>query len=255
MARRPVEEDAVSLFPFLSVLACVIGTLTLMIMALALSQMDTEEVSGAEDHEAVKRELEEVQEEIKQLVDKVGNLDETTRELSESRQQKDKLETELVQLADTMPEEPETVDLAPRLADLKTLEAELAEIEKQIVPMDEELKKRTAPPEEAVVMIRPGGSGVDIEPTFVECRADSIVLYESDPPKRIPKSEIATNTVYLDLLDHIAANKKRSIIFLIRDDAIGTYSAARNVARGKYARNGKLPVIGHGQLDLSMFES
>ena len=50
MARRPAEEDGVSLFPFLSVLACVIGTLTLMIMALALGQMDTEEVASAEDY-------------------------------------------------------------------------------------------------------------------------------------------------------------------------------------------------------------
>ncbi len=254
MARRPAEEDGVSLFPFLSVLACVIGTLTLMIMALALGQMDTEEVASAEDYEAIKRKLAEVQEEIEQLTAKVGTLDESIRKLVESRTKMDDLTIKLMELTQEMPEEPETVDMEPRLADLKTLEAELAALEKQLAPMEEELKKRTAPPEEAVVMIRPGGTGVDIEPTFVECRVDSIVIYENKQPKRIPKSEIATNTVYLKLLDRTVKNKKRSIIFLIRDDGIGTYLSARSVARRKYARNGKLPVIGHGQLDLSMFE-
>jgi len=255
MARRPDEEDAVSLFPFLSVLACVIGTLTLMIMAMALSQMDTKEVSNAEAHEATKRKLEEVQQEIKQLTAKVGTLDQSMRALDDARRKKNELTVKLMELAEKMPEEHESVDMTPRLADLEKLEAELAEIEKQLAPKEEELKKRTAPPEEAVVMIRPGGSGVDIEPTFVECRADSIVIYGSNRPKRIPKSEIASNTVFLKLLNRTAANKKRSVIFLIRDDGIGTYYAARNVARGRYARNGKLPVIGHGQLDLSMFES
>lgn len=255
MVRRVEEEDAVSLFPFLSVLACVIGTLTLMIMALALGQMDTEEVSNAADHEKAKRELAEAQADIKELIAKVGSLDVSLRELTAAREEKDELTVRLMQLTENMPEEPEQIDLTKRLADLEKLELELAELEKQLVPLEEELAKRTAPPKEAVVMIRPGGTGVDIDPTFVECRADSIVIYENKKPNRIPKSQIATDEVYQKLLAAVAGNKKRSVIFLIRDDAIGTYTAARNVARAKYARNGKLPVIGHGKLDLSMFEA
>ena len=38
-SRPPKREFASSLFPFLSVLACVIGTLTLLIAALALGQV------------------------------------------------------------------------------------------------------------------------------------------------------------------------------------------------------------------------
>lgn len=255
MVRRVEEEDAVSLFPFLSVLACVIGTLTLMIMALALGQMDTEEVSNAEDHENARRQLAEAQADIKELIAKVGDLDVSLRELTAARQEKDELTVRLMQLTEDMPEELEPVDLSTRVADLQQLEQELAELEKQLVPLEEEFARRTAPPEEAVVMIRPGGTGVDIDPTFVECRSDSIVIYENKKPTRIPKSQIATDEAYLKLLNGVAGNKKRSVIFLIRDDAIGTYTAARNVARQKYARNGKLPVIGHGKLDLSMFEA
>ena len=49
-SRRTKRDFASSLFPFLSVLACVIGTLTLLIAALALGQvaedlLDAENVS------------------------------------------------------------------------------------------------------------------------------------------------------------------------------------------------------------------
>ena len=44
MARRRKKSITVSLFPFMSILACVIGTLTLMLTAMALGQMDNEVV-------------------------------------------------------------------------------------------------------------------------------------------------------------------------------------------------------------------
>lgn len=159
MVRRVEEEDAVPLFPFLSVLACVIGTPTLMIMALALSQMDTEEVSNAADHENAKLQLAEAHEDTKELIAKVGSLDVSLRELTAARQENDESAVRLMQLTDNMPEEPEQIDLTKRLADLEKLESELAEPEKQLFPMEKELAKRTAPPKEAVVMIRPGRTG------------------------------------------------------------------------------------------------
>ena len=48
MARRPqVEDDDVSLFPFLSIIAAVIGVLTLMIAAVTLGQMNQDDVKEA----------------------------------------------------------------------------------------------------------------------------------------------------------------------------------------------------------------
>ena len=60
MGRRPTDNDnEVSLFPFLSILACIIGVLTLMISTLALSQMDNDVVAAAEEFERVSRVLDE----------------------------------------------------------------------------------------------------------------------------------------------------------------------------------------------------
>ena len=48
MVRRPqVEDDDVSLFPFLSIIAAVIGVLTLMIAAVTLGQMNQADVKDA----------------------------------------------------------------------------------------------------------------------------------------------------------------------------------------------------------------
>ena len=53
MARRAKTKVTVSLFPFMSILACVIGTLTLMLTAMALGQMDNDVVLSAERYEKV----------------------------------------------------------------------------------------------------------------------------------------------------------------------------------------------------------
>ena len=57
----------------------------------------------------------------------------------------------------------------------------------------------------------------------------------------------------MKLLDRVADNDKATIIFLVRDDGLATYELASRIARSRYARNGKLPVIGQGRIDLSLF--
>ena len=79
--------------------------------------------------------------------------------------------------------------------------------------------------DEAEVIIQPGGSGVNLEPTFVECTAADVVIYEDDPPKRVRKADLKTDATFLALLDGIAANPTKTVIFLVRDDALSTYFA------------------------------
>jgi hypothetical protein len=56
--RRNAEDEGVSLFPFLSIIACVIGVLTLLISTMSLAQMGTEDVASLEQYEKIQRELE-----------------------------------------------------------------------------------------------------------------------------------------------------------------------------------------------------
>ncbi|NDH94779.1 MAG: hypothetical protein EBZ13_09685, partial [Planctomycetia bacterium] len=52
MARRERKKQEVSLFPFLDILACVIGNLILIITAVVLEQVDTKPMAEVVDREA-----------------------------------------------------------------------------------------------------------------------------------------------------------------------------------------------------------
>jgi len=254
MSRRSKEdEDGISLFPFLSVLACVIGLFTLLITAFAVVQIDTEGVAQAEELEHVAAEIVEVDAELADLETQSAAAGDKLQELQQLQAELQRVTAQLDQLKAKTPAEAAPVDLEALRAQIKALEEEIAKLNEQVGALEKQVADLPEPPKGAVVEIRPGGTGVDIEPTFIECRSDSIVLHEANPPKRIPRNELATNPDFLAALKYVAAGEKRSIIFLLRSDAIDVYYAVADIARQNYARNGKLPVIGQGEIDLSVF--
>ena len=100
--RKRGDEHAVSLFPFLSILACVIGTLTLMITGLALSQMDSPAVAAALDLEQIEAELQLKQRDVEQLRNDVTASEQsagrTHRDLQSARAQLAELAREIDRL-------------------------------------------------------------------------------------------------------------------------------------------------------------
>ena len=136
---------------------------------------------------------------------------------------------------------------------IEQLKKEIADTTTEIKDAREKIANRKAPPTEASVQIRPSGSGSKLKPMFIECTSAGLVLFNGPKPVRVRRAELTTNADYLALLKKIADTKDETIIFLIRDNAVGTYNSARKVALENYARNGKLPIIGTGKLDLSIF--
>jgi hypothetical protein len=266
MSRRTKKsKQAVSLFPFLSILACVIGTLTLMITALALGQMDTDEVASLEKFELAKERLKQLQDAIERLKQQIAQwertADEDRKELAELRIKLDELQREKERLLSGAPEESEEPDMDIPVVDKDAHEKRMAELAEELRRQEDrkkellaELEKRGEPPKEAEVIIQPSGTGVDLQPHFVECAAGGIVIYEGGDPVRVRRADLATDEAFVGLLDRIANNPKARVVFLIRDDGLATYNAASAVATNHYARHGKLPVIGHGKIDLSLFQ-
>ena len=265
MARRRRKQGvSISLFPFLSILACVIGTLTLMITALALGQMDTDEVASQLKLDFLERQIAKTRAEIERLQKKLEEVesgaDELLKQIADAKVELDRLERLRKSLFDQQDKEvkPEIdvplVDEEKHIKRIAQMQQEIKTQEGRKSDLLAQLKELSKPPEEAEVIIQPGGSGVDIVPTFVECAASGVVVYEGDQPWRVRRADLATDEKFLAVLDRVADQPRASVIFLVRDDALGTYYAASNLARAHYARNGKLPVIGHGKIDLSMFQ-
>jgi len=263
MARRPRDnDDDISLFPFLSIIASVIGVLTMMIATLALAQMDTKDVAMIDEYESTARQLTEeeaIVAELQKLIDdRIGpgaasvredlnrnekELAQLLRELTEVQEQLKELEKVKVVIPQLDPAQRESVSSMQN--ELKSLEEELAQLEKELSEREEASQTKTS--------ILPSGSGVNFTPRFVECAAGSIVMHTVDPPKLIRAANMVNDKDFIGLLETVANGVNESVVFLIRSDGLSTYYAARKLCTDREIRNGKLPVIGNGRIDLSHF--
>ena len=266
MARRKRDgAPTVSLFPFLSILACVIGTLTLMISALAIGQMDVPEFDAANEMYEIERKQRRVQNEVAKLEQEVAQrrakASEASKQLADLERQVAELQAEHDRLANKRVEAKPPPAIEPIVKDNEQLKARLRELETERTNLKDDEKKlraeiatRKKPPEEAVVQVKPGGTGMGLKPVFVECTKNSIVIHDKKEPIRVRRADVGKDANYVSLVKEVAQQPNTRIVFLIRDDGMGTYYDARRVATNNYARNGKLPVIGHGKLDLSQFD-
>ncbi|MBI1375162.1 MAG: hypothetical protein GC159_20780 [Phycisphaera sp.] len=267
--RRNKSAPSISLFPFLSILACVIGVLTLLISALALGQIDPSAVEEAEQrfveqeqraaqHEALSQGIITANDRITELKRMITEAETAQKQVAAARAELEQLEAERQKMLAKANDKTsanllaEANRLRVRVAEL---EPELKETKEKIAELKAELADRRKPPEPAKVMIRPGGSGVGLDPSFVECAYSSVVIYEGDKPQRVRRADLATSDVFIDLLKRVAERPDGTIIFLVRTDGLGTYYTARSIARANYVRNGKLPVVGDGEIDLTLFNA
>ena len=214
MARRPRDnDDDISLFPFLSIIASVIGVLTMMIATLALAQMDTKDVALIDEYESTSRELtaeEAAVAELQKIIDdRIGpdaatlrddlkknekELTQLLKELQEVQEQLKQQEKVKVVIPQLDPAQRESV--ASMQGELDSLEEELAQLEKELSERAEASQTRTS--------ILPGGSGVNFTPHFVECAAGSIVMHTVDPPKLIRAADMVNDKDFIALLEKVA---------------------------------------------------
>lgn len=267
--RKRSDGESVSLFPFLSILACVIGTLTLMITAVVLGQMDREQSpevrQRAEEFEKLQQQLAADREEVEKLKQLMAAAEDLREELAAALDEISQLEREQkAQLDESGKTDSEGAKLLAEANRLRKriaeLEPDLPELKIQIEQLEQELKSRKDPPQEAEVVVRPGGSGVKLDPTFVECTTNGVVILDEKNPITIRRGDLnKEGGAFHQLLDRVAGTKDGTVIFLMRPDAVGTYNTARNVARthygpNGYCPNGKLPVSTQGRIDLSLFK-
>lgn len=254
--RRDRAELAVSLFPFLSILACVIGTLTLMIAALALGEMassskahpgainESELALLVDQIEASSRELGETLSEYRQLASlqrqwrKLGFADDTTaaglaRQIDDRRQ----------------------------LADLERMrakrEAEIQALRSAAEVLETEIRSYAEPPDDAPVQILPRGSGPPLAPYFVECRRDGVRVRRKDGDwsEEWDLDEMIDHGRFKVFLEEVRIRGNSTAIFLIRPDGVETARRALLLASTQYVRFGKLAIPGSGEIDFRRYDA
>lgn len=243
MPRRR-KSIVLSLFPFLSILVCVIGTLTLIITGQALGIRDDQSRAvrwqsiptnmQSESFEAVVTQADALERDL-------GALRDVLRELGLPPGEAE-TETRVVQLLR---------ELQSRLAELSHLRYELQVVRKEI--------KKT---QEAINALRLGpkliGSGTDLVPRFVECTKDGIVVdADRDPPQRfkVPFESIKRSARFKEVLRDVRGTKKATVTFLVRPGGVKSFDAAESTADRLKAHNGHVPIPGTAPIDFTQSRS
>lgn len=258
MARRAKSDDSpVSLFPFLSILACVIGSLVLLIAALALSQIgtpsDDEAVRRAEEYIALEKIRDRLEKENQELVARLGESGKLQAEIRVLEQERDRI--------------PEQVPVDP--AQLEKMREEIARLEKESAEKEEEMKRRQEilakmeteiarrlePPKAGFIRVQPSGSGLlaASKPTFVEATKEGIAVHTRNGKRTFTRGEITGHEDMKTFWNNLSSDPKAMLIFLVREEGGSNFQHAAGVANGKNIDYGKIPVPGEGELDLGFF--
>jgi uncharacterized protein YlxW (UPF0749 family) len=269
---RTRSDPEISLFPFLSILVCLIGALVLLIVILTMVQSmmadgrSIEEVVRAREADKLRRELTVITKELDEFKKEVDPARKVIKELEEKKERFVLLRRRLSTSAEDKKKlDQQLADLQKKLEDaitqIEQMQKEQPAIKAAIAKLKAEIAARklniNAKPKLIVQQTGSGSAGADTKLHFVECNASGIVVHRQEgEPLRITSGSIGTDPAYNEFLREIAADPKNMVLFLLRDDGLGSYNRAAGWADSNFStlRTGKLPLPGQGEVDLSQFK-
>lgn len=253
---RKKRKQEVSLFPFLDILACVIGNLILIITAVVLEQVDTKPVAEAariDDLEAEAQRQQakaaDLQKQLDQLLERSGvatdRLEDVRTKIAAAKQQ-------LVDAKKREEQATKPVEQPPEMtAQLKKLEEERTKIEAEIKELERQIAERQKPPEQMIAILPPGTGGGPRRGVFVEAAKDGLVIHEGDKPWQVPTGKVPSDPRFKALLDKVKGDADAIVTFLVRADGLSSLAAGQKAAAAVGVRSGRVPLPGRGALDLS----
>lgn len=256
-----------SLFPFLSILVCLIGALVLLIVIFTMVQSRMGDGRTEEEMDMALKALE-LQRDMELLESQLAELEEADPEAAAIARELEQERGFLVTLRNRMTEgddatRPENTDVELQ-RELELLEAEQANLARDLPTLQEEVARLNQEAERREnlanqpprVVVRPGGTGLFQagETFFVEANAAGLLILEGDQPKQVPQGTIGVNDDYNAFLNRLTQLPNSRLIFLVRRDGIGTWRNAAGWAEGQFElQTGKIPLPTDGAIDLSRF--
>ena len=271
MARRQKKKQEVSLFPFLDILACVIGNLILIITAVVLESVDSDKLAEQFANEAIQQQTEQNLQTIRDLEKSLEKLKQDSIS-SDARVQKahqQLVKAERAQreaqgrLLDVPPPPPppddeDTAELKKRELEIQEIIAEMKRIEAKIAD------KKKKPDQTISVLYENKGRGGVRRPFFVEITKNDLVLlpnaldyknlFDSEDPIKIPVAKAGSDKSFTKMMDYVLTHlgktgllrRKRDTIitFLIRPEGVDSYRLVKKVVDQYEKKNENRLVVG-----------
>ena len=266
MGRPRKAQIEVSLFPFLSILACVIGILVLILCTVVISQIDPQGIEEVKEQneENIKRKekldaLEvarlELEKKLKEVDQKMNKKVDFKADLNKAQQTLAQLEKELETKKDKSSEVQKlSKDLVVKIKQKETILASLKEKEKLhklLVEAINREKERI----HSKLKLESTGSGflANFDPVYVECNQKGITVMTDDKPLEISRGAITKHKDFGKLIDGNAKSKKKIFVFLVRPsyEAVSNYWHSKNFLEKKGAKTSKIPLNSNLPLTLS----
>ena len=270
MSRRNSNAagGGVSLFPFLSILACLIGILTLMIKLI--SDLKATETAGrgevelalAKQHASIQRQIKDAGiqlENARAELNEKGKAQAMFQDLDDRRiiLRKELSEREAANSKESNDQLQRRVEIL--IDQIAALKNERPALDKKLAGLIAELEARKIKPDAkpAPVLVQPSGSGIhrDTKLIFIECNAVGISILEQGGKKTpVSAATIDTEPALNSVLMAAKGDPNSLVLFLIRADGHSTYVKAAGWAENQFQlRTGKLPIPTNGEIDLSLF--
>lgn len=246
----------VELFPFLSILACLSGTVVVMICILVMIQAISSKTKAARKN-PLAEEMMKVQAQLAELrtvTDQMTIVEELDkrlillREITQGQESTDAFLTRLQKEIENM-----QIVIANLLNDKPRLQ-------KEITKLKEDLAERRINPADLKPALRVlgGGSGFAVGRRLfvVEANRDSVVVHKTKEDRfRVAAATIGADKDYNEFLADVATHKNHLVLFLVRTDGQGSYDRGAGWAEQQFKlAHSKLPIPGQGKVDLSEFE-
>lgn len=266
MAKARKAQIEISLFPFLSILACVIGILVLILCTVVISQIDPEGVEEVkkQNEENLKRKqrldaleiarlelekkLKEAESRLNKKVDFSADLKKAQITLAQMRKEIDSKKSKSSEVAKL------SKDLIIKLKQKDSLLASLAEKEKLHKALMEAIQKE----KERVhskLKLESTGSGflANFNPIYIDCTQKGIMIMTDGQPMEIARGNIAKDKKWLALLKKAASSEKSIFVFLVRPtyEAVSNYWHAKSICEKNGAKTSKIPLNSKLPLTLS----
>lgn len=210
--KQAAIQSGVSLFPFMSILICIIGILTLLISLSVVSKQQKENLSekeraNAEENRSLQHKMKEITAQLSQIETSLLGQDQFTQDLAKIRENTARLNQELKLLGNGGNETDTNLNLNQIIAETNQLKSEKLSIENKSAELKLAVAERlNQANSKGSSIINIGGTGKDV-PThiyFVECDSIGIIIHKNDGQAiRVLRKDIWENREYTEFCREI----------------------------------------------------
>jgi len=250
-----------SLFPFMSVLACTIGVLTLLLLSLSLTSVGAsrlaQDAAGRSDTaEPLERGVARADEEAAAELDR---LERERERLEEVAARWAKLDAELKARGLPAGADLETIRReigrrearSERSEALERIEVRLAAIRSEREGLEASIEVLESRRKTLPILIDPTGLSRDQKPYFMEADDGGLTAYRAtdDLEYFVPLEEVGSHGDFARYLRRVRATPGALLVLLVRPGGVEAMERAHALARTAGIRVARMPLPGEGELD------